>query len=251
MAEKDEQWTDGPLDLQTERQFLIRTDPHCHILPGLDDGAADMQMSLAMARRAAAAGVRTIIATPHGCHPLVADFMEPAFIYDQVSLLNQAIRSEGIPVTVKPGSEYLMNASLPNLFEEGRLTTWAGEGRYILVELGFRQMLEPAWEVLDYFIAHGITPIVAHPERYVWLSAESEVAERLVSSDLWLQFNVMSLNGLWGERSQDLALALASRTKRWIAGTDSHNTSEKYWGLESAKGVLAMRGLWPPLGVHS
>jgi protein-tyrosine phosphatase len=247
MVDKDGQLESGLLDLETERQFLIRTDPHCHLLPGLDDGAVDLQMSLAMARRAALAGVRTIIATPHGCHPLVADFMEPAFICDQVRLLNQAIRSEGIPVMVKPGSEYLMNASLPSLFEEGRLTTWAGEGRYILVELGFRQMLEPTWEVLNYFIAHGLTPIVAHPERYVWLSSDSEAAERLVSADLWLQFNVMSLNGLWGERSQDLALALASRTKRWIAGTDSHNTSEKYWGLESAKDVLKMQGLWPPL----
>jgi protein-tyrosine phosphatase len=248
MADEDGQLTDGVLDLRTERQFLIRTDPHCHILPGVDDGAGDIQMSLAMARRAAAAGVRTIIATPHGCHPLVADFMEPDFIYNKVNLLNTAIHNEQIPVTVKPGSEYLMNASLPELFEAGRLTTWAGEGRYILIELGFRHMLEPAWEVLDYFIARGLTPIVAHPERYMWLLPDSEAAERLVSMDLWLQFNVMSLNGLWGDKPRELALALAARTNRWIAGSDSHNTSEKYWGLDSAKEMLQAHGLWPPPG---
>src|SRR5690606_4333866 len=82
------------LDPRVEGKHLMRTDPYCHILPGLDAGSRNLQMSLKMARRMESRGSQTVIATPHGAHPAIETNVHPDFLREQVHRLNERFQEE-------------------------------------------------------------------------------------------------------------------------------------------------------------
>lgn len=234
-------------DLTDEGRYLIRTDAHCHILPGVDDGSRNMAMSLAMARRAVAVGVEASVATPHACHPANSGFEAPE-IRALVKQLNSRLVEEHIQLKVFPGMECLLGEELPELFEAGRILTWADQGRYILLELGFHECHESTPEVIDYFLHRNITPIVAHPERYTWLTSSGRIFRWLNELGCFFQVNVMSINGNWGGRAQSSALSIMRESPNWLVATDSHGPDERFWDLEGVRDVLSTNALWTGQG---
>ena len=104
-------------------------DLHCHILPGVDDGALDMADSLAMARVAAADGIRVVVATPHIRHDHAVQIAQlPA----QVDGLNDAIAGDGIPIEIVGGGE-VAETALEGLDDEALLSvSLAGRGLILL-----------------------------------------------------------------------------------------------------------------------
>ena len=135
-------------------------DWHCHILPGLDDGATDIDQSLAMAAALAAAGFRTVYCTPHrmpGCYEADNDQVRQG-----VARLQERLQEAGIPLVLQPGCEYSLDEYL--------LTSLAdplplGESRLILVEILPRLTAEVVRQVLYGVVQRGFTPVIAHPER--------------------------------------------------------------------------------------
>lgn len=232
------------LNLDEESRFIIRTDPHCHILPGVDDGSRSLEMSLNMARRAVGFGFQTMVATPHGCHPALKCELPPKLLRKRVAELNEAIVAAHIPLTVLPGTEILLNDKVPAMYESGLLMSWADQNQYVLIELGFHQCNDCVWDVLQYFIDRNLTPIIGHPERYTWLPGKPETVRRLAELGCYFQINVMSINGLWGQEAQRMAFELMKFAPRWMVGTDSHSDADKFWGIEEVRLALRERGLW-------
>ncbi|MGI8907626.1 MAG: tyrosine-protein phosphatase [Candidatus Sumerlaeaceae bacterium] len=233
---------------EEESRYILRVDPHCHILPGVDDGSKSMEMSLNMARRAAGVGIKHMVATPHGCHPALKCDLSPDHLRRRVAELNHALAEAQIPLRTSPGTEILLNIGVPDLFEAGGLLTWADQNEYILIELGFHHMPTCTFEVLNYFIKRGLTPILAHPERYTWLPAAPDVVRQLADLGCWFQINVMSINGFWGGMQREMAWRLMSYVPRWMIGTDSHSDADKFWGIDEVRAALRKRGLWTGQG---
>lgn len=231
-------------DLEEESRYLLRLDAHCHILPAVDDGSKSLEMSLNMARRAASFGCRNMIATPHGCHPALKCYLSPSDLRRKVQELNDALQKEEIPVQVHPGTEFLLNPQLPELYEDGQLITWADQNRYILIELGFHHVDPCFWEVLNYFVDQGLTPILGHPERYTWLPSEPDTIRRLADLGCFFQLNVMSINGLWGEMQRTMAFRLMRYAPRWIVATDSHSDHDRFWGIGEVHRDLLKAKVW-------
>lgn len=231
------------LDPRVEGQHVIRTDPHCHILPGLDDGAPDLAMSLRMARRMVSLGIMNVIATPHGIHPGIDTNVDPDYLRDQVAQLNHVFLEEGIPLLVYPGTEVFLRRRVISQFKKGNIMTWADQGKFVLVELGFQQRSESALEVVDYFLENNITPIIAHPERYLWLPRDPELFVGLRSRGCIFQFNTMSINGHFGPRARHLALRLLPHSGHFIIGTDSHHDADRYFDFAAVKAELSELGL--------
>lgn len=229
------------LDLMAEQHRPFRIDPHSHILPGIDDGSPGVEVSLRMARRAVAHGIEVVVATPHACHPAVRIPINADILRRRTAELQHVLNNEGIPLRLYPGQEYLLDERLPAMYEAGELITWADQGRYVLVELGFHHLHECVWSVLDYFAQRGLTPIIAHPERYTWWDEHRGVLERLEERSAFLQFNVMSINGLWGEPARDRAFEFMTRFPRWVLGTDAHSDVDRFWGIDKAKAILRSR----------
>ena len=135
-------------------------DWHCHILPGIDDGAADMEHSLAMATALAAAGFTDVYCTPHmirGCYEVGNDEVRQL-----VSKLQEHLDAARILLTLHSGREYYLDEYLLTYLEEP-LTL--DNDRSILVEIPPRITADMVRQLLYAVVKSGFTPVIAHPER--------------------------------------------------------------------------------------
>jgi len=148
-------------------------DWHCHILPGLDDGARDMEQSLAMAAALAAAGFRTIYCTPHrmpGCYSADNDQVRQG-----VAELQQRLQDRNIPLRLQTGCEYSLDEYLLASLDD---PLPLGESRLILVEILPRLTAEMVRQVLYDVVRRGFMPVIAHPERCLLLAPLVSRADR-------------------------------------------------------------------------
>ena len=197
-------------------------DLHCHILPGLDDGAPDETVSLAMAAMAADSGVTHIFATPHcNTHSEQKNYRSASLI-DAYRSLQRRIDEAGIPLKILAGAEVLARGSFFRRLAEGDFMTLNGS-RYLLVEFYFDE--DPAFmeQCLLEAEAAGLVPVVAHPERYFCVQNAPELAQRWAERGRVLQLNKESLLGGLGERAFDTAALLLRRGAVSAIASDAHD----------------------------
>ena len=138
-------------------------DTHCHIIPGIDDGAGDIETSLEMLKIAEEDGIKTIIATPHYYRNKYECNIEDA--RNHLDKLKELSQSEGISVEIIQGQEVFLDKYTVDLYKNGTIGT-INNSKYILVETSFagskpKDVLENIYEIR----LLGLTPILAHPER--------------------------------------------------------------------------------------
>lgn len=199
----------------------MKIDYHSHILPGLDDGATDLQNSVALVRAMKSWGFEKITCTPHinALYPNKPAEIERAFMQLQDELARQSIN-----MTLAMSAEYrLVPQTWPEVLEKGWIMPI--EDRFILTELPISkreemQDIDPL-EEFKKLMAMGLTPILPHPERYFYLS-HREVME-FVEAGVVIQCNYGSLAGLYGVEARDRAQALVNKGLVSMYGTDMHN----------------------------
>jgi len=215
-------------------------DLHAHILPGLDDGARDLDEAMAMARQAAAEGITGVFATPHVTDPAVS---HREIILAALEELGARLAAEGVPVRLYPGAEVFLTPSLPALVEAGAVLTLNDGGRYLLVEapmLDAPPYLEPV--VFD-LLTMGVTPILAHPERNPILAGEPRRVATLVERGCLMQINAGSLRGRFGQMAKRTAERFISDGLAHFAASDAHRADQRRLALADARGtVRALRG---------
>ena len=129
-------------------------DLHTHILPGVDDGAPDLETSVLMAAVAAESGVTHLVATPHSNQRgAFENYASPA-LQVRFDCLCAAVREAGIPLELSLGMEIFGTGDVPKLLREGRLLTING-GRYLLIEFGFHEDPLRIERLLDELLAAG------------------------------------------------------------------------------------------------
>ncbi len=135
-------------------------DWHCHILPGLDDGAANIEQALSMAAALAAAGFQTVYCTPHrmpGCYEADNDQVQQGVV-----ALQDQLREKEIPLILQPGCEYCLDEFLLSSLDT---PLPLGDSRLILVEILPRTTADLVRQILYGVVQRGFTPVIAHPER--------------------------------------------------------------------------------------
>jgi protein-tyrosine phosphatase len=199
-------------------------DLHCHILPGIDDGAASLDESLAMARFSAADGITHIVATPHchrSWHYLRAD------IVPRVARLNEAIAKAGIGLMILPGSEIqaVDTALYRREYEAGLYCHLGDRPAFTLLEFSWKADEFPAdaIELIRWLRDRGTTPIIAHPERHPYYADTPGRLESLVDAGAWLQVTVDSLLGNFGSAPRTESEAVLRKFADVVLATDSHN----------------------------
>lgn len=207
------------------------TDLHCHILPGLDDGAGSVEEALAMAAMAASQGVKNIVATPH-CVTGGA-----RKIRENVQLLRDLLREEGIPVALCAGMEIFGTYDTARLLREGRLLT-INNSRYPLIEFDFHTDGEEETRILGAVLDAGYIPLVAHPERYRCICQEPEIVDHWHRMGCMLQINRGSLLGRYGNSAQQTAVDLVSRGLATVVATDAHSPVTRVPKLRDVQKLL-------------
>lgn len=138
------------------------TDYHCHLLPAIDDGAVDIRESLEMARILCDFGFATVHCTPH---LITGGYENPApAVVRAVGIMQRHLDQAGIPLRLVPGNEHYLDQYLTGMLPTA-LTHTSGLSRYLLVETPFHAGPELLLPMVDTFSAHGLTPLIAHPER--------------------------------------------------------------------------------------
>lgn len=204
-----------PLDLS-----WLGTDMHSHMIPGIDDGSPDMATTLEMLSGLSALGYKKIITTPHVLWDLYPN--TPAVILGGVEEVRAAVRKAGIPLGVHAAAEYFMDdhfaAELKN-----KAPLLPISGNLVLVEYSMITAPYDLQETLFAMQLQNYQPVIAHPERYTYLSTRKNVFDELKDAGCYLQLNLLSLTGYYGKGVQDLAEYLVKKNYYDLAGTDMHH----------------------------
>jgi protein-tyrosine phosphatase len=194
----------------------MSVDLHCHILPGLDDGAAELEDSLQMARKAAADGIATICATPHVRHDHDVRVHE---IEGRVAELQAAVHRARIDVRIAPGAEVAEAVALQLDPAELRAASLGAGGGWILLEPAPGPLSDSLAQIVDALALRGLRSLVAHPERHL----VPDFADRLlalVNRGALVQATAASI---LDQHSGPSMLALAERGVVHVLGSDSHS----------------------------
>lgn len=210
-------------------------DIHNHILPFMDDGAADWEAALAMAQDACKDGISTAIATPHHAN---GAYLNPApTIGHAVQQLNERLQQAGIPLHVLPGQEIRVYADLLTDLEQGQLLTLAGS-RYILLEMPSSRVPRNMEETCHELLIQGYVPVIAHPERNAEVAENPSRLERLIELGALGQVTSQSLAGVFGSKLQKLSFELCRRNAVHVIASDAHDSHHRPFGLSEAYAAL-------------
>jgi protein-tyrosine phosphatase len=197
-------------------------DIHSHILSGVDDGAAKLEESLALARIYVESGYRRVVATPHAAVDSLPSENYARTVQELVKSLNHALLEQRIELVVMPGMEVGLDPLLPEMVAQGKILTLAGT-RYLLVETSFKQLPLNWWEVVFKLAAKGILVIFAHPERCAQVADEPEILDRMAQAGAKFQVDWDSFSGANGRRVAKVVRSMARKGFIHCLATDSHD----------------------------
>ena len=195
-------------------------DLHCHILHDLDDGPRHIDESLAMCRMAAADGIQIISGTPHMLKDVYRFSADD--VLARTAALNAALRAEGIALTVIPGAEVVVDPEILPLIRAGMVLTVNNRGKYVLIELTDFFPQKPVEALVEELVAHGITPIIAHPERNPMIQKNTRLLEGFVKGGALSQVTAMSVTGDFGNRTRKTATTLLKKGLVHLMASDAH-----------------------------
>jgi protein-tyrosine phosphatase len=214
-------------------------DVHCHILPGVDDGADSLETALAMARRAVADGITAIVATPHyNVHWCVQSDRVRA----SIAMLRNALHDASIPLHVFPGNEVRLDDVRDVLqdLDADAFCTLADKRRYVLLEQPWTAYAPHTLAVIAQLLERGIRAIVPHPERHSFLREDVHLLQAMVDAGAWLQVTADSLLGNNGNVVQTAAWDVVDRGWAHVIATDAHNV-KRAPTLANASRLIAER----------
>jgi protein-tyrosine phosphatase len=195
-------------------------DLHCHILPGVDDGAIDLHDALEMARDAVAQGCQAVFATSHLGESLFHTTAE--LLKEEYRHLVTAIERERIPLQVFPGAENFLADEDPQVFA-ARVVPLGENGRHVLFDFSMREPPPVVGAAIDAIVARGLVPIIAHPERNVALMDDPTPIAEWISRGALMQVNAASLLGLLGREAQLMGTHLLERGAAQLLASDAHD----------------------------
>lgn len=203
-----------------------KIDIHCHILPDWDDGPDTLEQSLAMCERAVQSGLETVVATPHIGREFRGRECDSPGISQAVAQLQNELAARQIPLQIVPGGEILMGtvdlfARLP----ADKALSYAHKGKFALIESPFAAWPDFGMQIVNLLQNKGITPILAHPERYIDVQKDPKTLEKEVLQGALLQITAGALTGEMGRANRNCALQLLKNGWVSFISSDAHNTS--------------------------
>lgn len=213
-------------------------DIHSHILPGLDDGAQDFDMSLRMLRRAAEDHIGEMILTPH--YKPMRRNLPPEKVRKVFRELEERKEEAGLPIQLHLGSEIYYSSEVLKALKEGRALTMAGTS-YVLTEFSPREDHAYIRDAVYSLLSEGYLPILAHVERYGSLMAKKARVEELYDMGCHIQVNAASITGGSGWESRQDVKWLLKRGYVHFVATDSHDDKKRPPELGEAAAYVARK----------
>lgn len=206
------------------------TDHHSHILPGVDDGVKKMEVSLKILERYEQLGIAEVWCTPH----IMEDIPNTtAGLQARFAELCEAYQG---PIKLNLAAEYMMDALFEERLEQGDLLKLGHENNRVLVETSYFTPPMDMDKILRRIKQKGLYPVLAHPERYVYMNKERYTA--LKDDGIVFQLNLSSLAGAYGSEAKDKALWILKKNYYNLIGSDLHSMRNiDYWSTRAPRAL--------------
>ncbi|HWY98322.1 MAG TPA: CpsB/CapC family capsule biosynthesis tyrosine phosphatase [Bacteroidia bacterium] len=204
--------------LPTLELSVLRTDMHSHFIPGIDDGAKDMEDSLAMLKGMQELGYKKVITTPH----IMTDGYRntPEIILSGLEKVKQAAKEAGIDIEIEAAAEYYLDYEFEKKLKDGNVLTFGA--KYLLWEIPFINPPDNINDIVFEMASRGYRPILAHVERYGFWQNNFEKYQELADRGIYLQMNINSITGHYSAQTRKAAQWLIDKDLISFVGSDCH-----------------------------
>lgn len=206
-------------------------DLHSHILPGVDDGAADISVSLAMAKMAVSDGTTVMACTPHfmpGVYDTTASMLD-----DAIARLSQSLTEHSVPLKLVRGGDVHVSPDLPEKLENRTVPT-IGQSRYFLFEPPHHVAPPNLVKLCKQLLEVGYVPILTHPERLTWIEKRYDLVCELDEMGVPQQLTAKSVTGDFGKRPKYWSDRMLDEGRVDLIASDAHNITSRPPGLARA-----------------
>lgn len=193
---------------------------HSHLLPGIDDGSPSPEVSLRLISGLVELGYKKLITTPHVMWDIYRNSQET--IQTAYTTLQAALRNEGITIDIHAAAEYYLDEHFVQMLDTNTpLLTL--KDKMVLIEFSFISSPFDVKEILFNLQIKGYQPVLAHPERYLYLSSNKGFYDELKDMGCLFQVNLLSLTSYYGKGVTELAHYLIKKNYVSLLGTDLHH----------------------------
>jgi len=203
-------------------------DIHCHILPGVDDGAKSWEIAIEMCAMAVADGIDHVVATPHA---------NDVYSYDRAqntALLQELSRKAPSAPAFSLGCDFHFSfENIQDLISDREKYVISGTS-YLLIELSDYSISPTIDATVSRIVSMGITPILTHPERNLILQGQPERILKFAENGCVIQVTANSITGFWGERARKISKWLLDREAVHVVSTDAHDLRRRPLRLSEA-----------------
>ena len=221
-------------------------DIHNHILPNIDDGSRSIEMSIEMLQVANKQGITDVVSTFHYQHPMFNIELSDENILKLSKNLQREIDKNRINIKIHVASEVFYYDNLLSIRNNKFVTM--GDGKYMLIEFHPNRIPKSQKEVLYNLKMAGVTPIIAHPERYRQVQNDINYVFDWLNSGCLIQVDAGSLLGQLGKKSMEAAKLIIENLWCQILGSDAHNNSKRNFCLKDAydcaKSMIGNKADW-------
>ena len=195
-------------------------DIHTHVIPCVDDGSPNLETSIDMIKHEISIGVKEIICTPHHIYHRYEKTVEE--IKEQFNLLQQAVEKENLPIKLYLGQEicYTHREDILGMLQAGQLLTLNNSKR-VLLEFSFHREPEDLMDIIYNFSIKGYEVIVAHVERYEWMTIDK--VKDLRNEGALIQINSSSYLGLTSWKEKRMTKKLLKMNLVDFVASDTHS----------------------------
>jgi tyrosine-protein phosphatase YwqE len=199
----------------------LQVEFHSHLIPGVDDGVETIEQSLEILENFHKIGMRKVITTPH----IMSDFYKngPENLIPIRDQLRERLAEMNIPLELEVAAEYMVDDGFDKKIESGNLLTFGPKKKHILIELPFMSEPNNLKKVLFELQISGYQPILAHPERYMYMGNNRTRYEELKEQGILFQLNLLSILGYYSKPVQESALFLIDKGMVDLVGSDTHH----------------------------
>jgi tyrosine-protein phosphatase YwqE len=197
----------------------LGTDMHSHLIPGVDDGAKEIEDSIELIRNLHDLGFRKLYTTPH----IMSDYFRnnPENIGEGLERVRKAISDEGIEMELHAAAEYYLDDGFTKKLENEKLLTISGN--YLLFEISYINCPDNVEEIIFRMQVQGYIPVLAHPERYPFWYGDFDKYKKLKDMGALFQVNTNSIGGYYGPDARRAAAYLVHNNMVDLLGTDCHH----------------------------
>ena len=219
-------------------------DIHNHILPNIDDGSKSTEMSLNMLKYAYEQGVTDVVNTVHFQHPLFLNIDHSLENFERIKKsLQSKLNKFEIPIKIHLGAEVFYYENLLKIVDKPLVTM--GGGKYMLIEFSPKNIPNSQKQTLYNLKMAGITPIIAHPERYKLVQENFGIVYDWINAGCLIQVDAGSLLGLMGEKAKNSSYLIIKENCCHILASDAHNDSNRNFCIKDAynyvKGIIGKK----------